>query len=367
MTVSTQLASPSSGGDPLHGSVVRTMASGATDSYHRSVPTTLDGGDAAAAENVEIDSSLTLQVHAADIVADGVRRLILGHPDGRRLPDWTPGSHVDVVLPGQRVRQYSLCGDRWDPFTYQIAVLRDEDGRGGSAYIHDTLQIGDRFPIGGPRNNFAMVPASRYLFIAGGIGITPLLPMIRQADVLGVEWSLLYGGRTRTSMAFLPELSHSGDRVTIWPQDERGLLPLTSAFDTQPQSAKVYCCGPAPLLAAVEKLGAEWPVGSVRIERFVPKELPAPVRAEAFEVHLQRSGLSVTVKPGVSILDAIAQAGVPVLSSCRRGVCGTCETAVISGVPDHRDSLLDDHERARGDCFFPCVSRSGSDRLVIDL
>lgn len=313
------------------------------------------------------DTALTLQVSEADTIAHGVRRLTLRHPAGRRLPDWTPGSHIDVMLPAQLVRQYSLCGDRWDPFTYQVAVLRELDGRGGSAYIHDTLRVGDRLQIAGPRNNFAMVPSTRYLFVAGGIGITPLLPMIRQAEIIDAEWALLYGGRTTTSMAFLPELARHGDRVTIWPHDERGLLPLARVFDAEPHTTKVYCCGPAPLLAAVEALGAEWPTGSVRTERFVPKQTHAPVRAQAFEVHLQRSGLSVTVMPGVSILDAIARAGVPALSSCRRGVCGTCETAVVSGVPDHRDSLLSDDERAKGDCFLPCVSRSCSDQLVIEL
>jgi ferredoxin-NADP reductase len=311
--------------------------------------------------------ALTLEVSAKAIIADGVCQLTLREPGGHRLPDWTPGSHIDVILPGDRVRQYSLCGDRWDPLIYQIAVLREADGRGGSLYIHDELHVGDRLRTGGPRTNFALVPAERYLFIAGGIGITPLLPMIHQTQVLGVEWSLLYGGRSARSMAFLPQLSYYGDRVTTWPQDEKGLLELPTAFAAQPAGTKVYCCGPAPLLAAVEEIGADWPKGSIRIERFIPKTAHAPVRDDPFEVHLQRSNVTVTVPPGTSVLDAVTTAGVTVLSSCRQGICGTCEIPVISGTPDHRDSLLNDDERAHGDCMLVCVSRACSNRLVLDL
>lgn len=312
-------------------------------------------------------TELSLQVVAAELIADGVRRLILSDPGGRRLPDWAPGAHIDVFLPGGYVRQYSLCGDRWDPYTYQIAVLREPNSRGGSAHIHDALTIGDRVGIGGPRNNFAMAPAPHYLFIAGGIGITPLLPMIHQAQMLEVDWRLLYGGRTAGSMAFVKDLSRYGDRVQLWPQDSRGLLPVTSAIEALAADAKIYCCGPAPLLAAVEALGAELPPGALRVERFVAEPLPAPVRSEAFQVCLERSGLTVTVLPGESILDAVAAAGVSVLSSCGRGLCGTCEATVLDGIPDHRDSVLTDHERASGASMLPCVSRACSDRLILDL
>jgi ferredoxin-NADP reductase len=310
---------------------------------------------------------LTLRVDRADAVADDVRRLILSDTDGRRLPDWAPGAHIDVHLPGEHVRQYSLCGDRWDAYTYQIAVLREPNSRGGSAYIHDGLHVGDRVGIGGPRNNFAMAPATSYLFVAGGIGITPLLPMIQQAQILGVDWSLLYGGRCASSMAFTAELARHGERVTCWPQNSHGLLPLREAFAELPTGAKIYCCGPAPLLAAVENLGAGLPTGTVRIERFVAETLPAPARTAPFDVRLQRSGRTVTVRPGESVLDAVAAAGVPVLSSCGRGLCGTCETTVLEGVPDHRDSLLNNDERVRGASMLPCVSRACSDRLVLDL
>jgi ferredoxin-NADP reductase len=294
--------------------------------------------------------------------------LTLEHPAGRRLPDWTPGAHLDLVLPGGLTRQYSLCGDRWDAFSYRVAVLREPDSRGGSAYVHGELAEGDLVAIGGPRNNFALAPSERYLFVAGGIGITPLLPMIHQAELLGADWRLLYGGRTRRSMAFTGELARHGDRVTLAPQDEHGLLDLERWLPEQPgPDLKVYCCGPAGLLEAVERRCAGWPAGRLRTERFAAADLGAPARNEPFEVELRRSGVSVTVTPGQSVLEAINRAGIGVLSSCRQGLCGTCETGVLEGEPDHRDALLDDAERAAADCMIVCVSRARSDRLVLDL
>ncbi|MCE3551055.1 PDR/VanB family oxidoreductase [Pseudonocardia sp. RS11V-5] len=288
-------------------------------------------------------------------------------PDGARLPDWTPGAHVDLVLPDGTTRQYSLCGDRWDADRYRIGVLREPAGRGGSAYVHDHLAVGDRVGLGGPRNNFPLVPAQRYLFVGGGIGITPLLPMIRQAALLGVDWALLYGGRTRASMAFVDELAEHGERVRVVPQDEHGLLDLRGFLGDPDPGTRVYACGPAPMLAALAEATAAWPAHTVRTERFVARELGAPARDTPFEVELARTGRTVTVPPGRSMLAAITEAGVEVLSSCRQGTCGTCETGLLAGEPDHRDSILDDDERAAGDCLFPCVSQARSDRLVLDL
>jgi ferredoxin-NADP reductase len=312
------------------------------------------------------ETALELRVAAKDRAADGVVTLTLARPGGGRLPDWAPGAHVDLVLPNGLTRQYSLCGDRWDARTYRVGVLREPDGRGGSAFVHDELRVGDPVGIGGPRNNFWLVPSGKYLFIAGGIGITPLLPMVRQAELLGADWRLLYGGRSRTSMAFLDELEPYGDRVTVVPQDEQGLLDLASWLPGEDPATKVYCCGPAPLLEAVEDRCAGWRPGLLRTERFVARESGA-VRDEPFELELRRTGVTVPVPPGRSVLDAAGAAGASVLSSCRQGLCGTCETAVLGGVPDHRDSILDDDEREAGDCMFVCVSRSRSERLVLDL
>ncbi|MFD4197167.1 PDR/VanB family oxidoreductase [Amycolatopsis thermoflava] len=309
---------------------------------------------------------MTLEVTAREARAEGVVALTLSRPDGGRLPDWTPGAHIDLVLPNGLTRQYSLCGDRWDAHSYRIGVLREPAGRGGSAYVHDRLRPGDRVGVGGPRNNFPLVPSGRYLFVAGGIGITPLLPMIHQADLLGADWTLLYGGRRRASMAFTDELAGYGDRVHLVPEDEHGLLDLASWLGTPRPGTKVYCCGPAPLLAAVESACRDWPPFSLHVERFTARE-QAPARDEPFEVELRRTGATVTVTPGISVLEAARGAGVDVLSSCRQGTCGTCETGVLAGVPDHRDSILADHERAAGEVMFVCVSRSCTDRLVLDL
>ncbi|MGY1652633.1 PDR/VanB family oxidoreductase [Geodermatophilus sp. SYSU D01119] len=309
----------------------------------------------------------TLRVVDKQVRADGVVTLDLASPSGGRLRDWTPGAHVDLVLPGGLTRQYSLCGDRFDPATYRVGVLLEPGSRGGSAYVHRELAVGDLVGVGGPRNNFPLVPSERYLFVAGGIGITPLLPMVRQAESLGADWRLLYGGRQRRSMAFLDELAAFGDRVLVRPQDETGLLDLTGFLGRPRPGVRVYACGPAPLLAAMERACADWPPYTLRTERFVAVDGGAPARTAPFEVELARTGATVVVDPGSTVLDALGRAGVEVLSSCRRGVCGTCETTVLAGRPDHRDALLDDDERAANDCMYVCVSRSRDERLVLDL
>ncbi|SFF74554.1 PDR/VanB family oxidoreductase [Blastococcus tunisiensis] len=325
----------------------------ATAGGHRKVPATPDVAE--------------LRVVRKTPVADGVLTLELAAPSGGRLRDWTPGAHVDLALPNGLTRQYSLCGDRWDPFTYRVGVLREPVGRGGSAFVHDELAVGDVVGVGGPRNNFPLVPSDSYLFVAGGIGITPLLPMVHQAELLGADWRLLYGGRRRASMAFLDDLAAYGDRVLVRPEEEFGLLDLAGFLGDPRPGVRLYSCGPAPLLAAMETVTAGWPRYALRTERFLAEERGAPVRTTPFEVELARTGVTVTVPPGVSVLDAVGEAGVEVLSSCRQGICGTCECGVLAGDPDHRDSLLDDEERAAGDTMYICVSRSRSDRLVLDL
>jgi ferredoxin-NADP reductase len=309
----------------------------------------------------------TLRVTAKDVQADGVLTLELAAPSGGRLRDWTPGSHIDLVLPNGLTRQYSLCGDRWDPFSYRVGVLLELESRGGSSYVHDELQVGDLVGVGGPRNNFALVPSERYRFVAGGIGITPILPMVHQAELLGADWRLLYGGRRRGSMAFLGELEQYGDRVVVRPEDEFGLLDLAGFLGEPTDGVRAYACGPGPLLAAMARTCADWPPYTLRTERFVAEEAGAPARTAPFEVELARAGTTVTVTPDKTVLEALNEIGVEVLSSCRRGICGTCETTVLAGRPDHRDALLDDDERDANDCMYICVSRSRDERLVLDL
>ena len=309
----------------------------------------------------------TLRVAGREPVADGVVALVLEHPGGDRLPDWTPGAHIDLVLPGGLVRQYSLCGDRWDAYRYRIGVLREPDGRGGSAFVHDRLRPGDLVGVDGPRNNFALVPADRYLFVAGGIGITPLLPMIHQAGLVGADWHLLYAGRRRSSMAFLDELAGHRDRVRLVAGDEQGRADVRALFAEVRPGLRVYCCGPPGLTDAVAAGCAHWPAGTLRTERFAAVRSGAPVREAPFRVELARTGGSVLVTPGETVLEAVRAAGVELLSSCMQGTCGTCETTVIDGLVEHRDALLTDQERAAGDRMFPCVSRSCGDRLLLDL
>lgn len=307
------------------------------------------------------------RVAAKREAADGVVALSLQQTDGRPLPAWEPGAHVDLVLDGAPTRQYSLCGDPTDHHEYRLGVLRDPRGRGGSTYVHDTLQQGDTVRVRGPRNNFPLVLSPRYLFIAGGIGITPLLPMIASVDVAGAYWRLVYGGRRRASMAFLDELARYGDRVSVCSEDETGLLDLDSLLGSPQVDTLVYCCGPEPLLAAVEQRCTDWPAAALHVERFAPKPQSEPVRDDAFEIVLQSSGLTLAVPPDRSILSVVEEAGVGVLSSCAEGTCGTCETRVLDGEPDHLDSVLSEAERRANDCMMICVSRSCGARLVLDL
>ncbi|WP_275559855.1 PDR/VanB family oxidoreductase [Streptomyces sp. 5-6(2022)] len=313
----------------------------------------------------------TLLVARREEVASDVVALTLRHPAGRDLPAWEPGAHLDLVLDAGPTRQYSLCGDPADRASWRIAVLRAPAGRGGSARVHDTLTEGSTVRVRGPRNHFALRPAARYLFIAGGIGITPLLPMTAAAEAAGADWRLLYGGRTRASMAFADELASAhGDKVRLVPQDEEGLLDL-APYLTAPAGpgTLVYCCGPEPLLQAAEEACRDWPEGSLRTERFQPRtdDAGGESGSRAFELVLTRSGLTLTVEPERSVLRTVEAAGVPVLYSCEEGTCGTCETDVVEGEVDHRDSVLTDEERASGETMMICVSRCRGPRLVLDL
>ena len=307
-------------------------------------------------------------VHERRDEADGVVSLTLGCARGGELPAWTPGAHVDVHLGPELIRQYSLCSDPADRERWRLGVLREPASRGGSEYVFDKLHGGDIVTVGEPRNHFALEPAARYVFVAGGIGITPILPMIAAAQAAGADWTLLYGGRARGSMAFVDELAAYGDRVTIAPQDEVGLLDLTSLLATPRRDTLVYACGPEPMLCAVDSLVAAWPSGSLRVERFAPRTVE-DVGAESFEVEFAASGVTATVPPDRSILTVAEEAGIPALWSCREGTCGTCETPLLAGRAEHRDTLLTEVEQAEQNTIFICVSRAeaGAPRLTLDL
>ncbi|HEX2072790.1 MAG TPA: PDR/VanB family oxidoreductase [Geodermatophilus sp.] len=314
----------------------------------------------------EVD--LRLQVAARTVGAEGVVVLDLRDPSGADLPAWQPGAHIDLVLPDGLTRQYSLCGTPADRAVWRIAVLREPESRGGSARVHEELAEGVEVDVRGPRNNFPLVPSPHYLFVAGGIGITPILPMLTAVEAAGAEWELHYGGRSRRSMAFLESLEDlTGNRVTLHPQDEVGLIDLDRILGTPRPDTLVYCCGPEPLLQAVEERCAAWPGSSLHVERFTPKEVGEPVLTGSFEVELAASGLVLPVPPEKSVLEVVEEAGIPVLSSCQEGTCGTCETAVLEGIVDHRDSLLTPAEQAANDTMFICVSRAACPKLVLDL
>jgi ferredoxin-NADP reductase len=300
--------------------------------------------------------------------ADGVISLDLVSVTGEALPAWDPGAHVDLIIDDQFERQYSLCGDPADERRLRIAVLREPASRGGSRWVHEKIAAGDKIRVRGPRNHFALVnDAEEYLFIAGGIGITPILPMIAECEARGAQWRLVYGGRTAGSMAFVEDLSRYGDRVLMWPQDQRGHIDIEGFLGEPRAGAAIYCCGPGPLLDAVEGVSQTWPAQALHVERFRAKEGALDGADEPFDVELDRSGLVVHVGAGQTIVEAVRAAGVQVPTSCGEGTCGTCETEVLDGIPDHRDSFLTPEERESNEVMMLCCSRACTPSLVLDL
>ncbi|MFC8247060.1 PDR/VanB family oxidoreductase [Streptomyces chartreusis] len=293
--------------------------------------------------------ALRVLVAAREEVAEEVVQLRL---EGHDLPRWEPGAHLDLVLPSGLVRQYSLCGDPEDDSSYTVATRLVPDGRGGSREVHEQIRAGMELEVRGPRNRFPLVEAESYVFVAGGIGITPVLPMLRAVPD-GVEWRLLYCGRDRASMPFLEDVEELGrDRVTV----VEGPADLDGFLADVPEGAAVYCCGPEGLMAAVQE---RFP--RVRLERFAPRTSGG----DAFEVELRRSGRTLSVPAGSTVLAAVRAEFPNTLYSCEQGFCGTCQQRVLEGEVDHRDELLTDAERA--DSMLICVSRARGDRLVLDM
>jgi ferredoxin-NADP reductase len=307
-------------------------------------------------------------------VALGVALLTLTAVNGRELPPWTPGSHIDLILAGADgspvERQYSLCGDPADRMRYQVAVLLESEGRGGSATIHAGLREGDAIRIRGPRNHFHFEPraGAPVVFLAGGIGITPLVSMSRAAAAAGIDYSIVYLGRSRSTMAFVAELAaEHGDRLSVFARDEVERVSLSGLLGELSPTASVYSCGPTALLEKLEEAWGERPIEQLHVERFEAREFGEPVWQDTFEVELAMSGITVEVPLGRTILDVVEDNGILVVSSCRTGTCGTCQTPVLEGEIEHRDSVLTPSEQEDGDTMMICVSRAACPRLVLDL
>lgn len=304
--------------------------------------------------------------------AEDIASFELAFPDGGELPAFEAGAHIDVVAPGQVVRQYSLCNDPAERHRYLIGVLRAPDSRGGSQAIHDGIHVGDLLQISCPKNNFALVPQARKtLLLAGGIGVTPLLSMADTLFRQGANFEFHYACRSRSRAAFLTRLATAAytPRVNLWFDDAPGKSLDLGALLTSPElGTHVYICGPKGLLEAARRVAAEhgWDPDNVHFEYF-SGEVEHLDSDGAFEIEIEATGEVVQVGKGTTALNALMACGIEIPCSCEEGVCGMCMTTVVSGLPDHRDKFLTTVERARNDSFMPCCSRAKSARLVISL
>ena len=298
--------------------------------------------------------------------AEGVLALEFTAADGRDLPPFKPGAHVDLHLGDGLLRQYSLCGDPAERKSYRIGV-REIDGGRVSRHIHRNLRPGALLQMSQPRNNFEFVASRNYLFIAGGIGITPLLPMMRAASDAGAAWTLLFCARSVEQAPFLNEAKAHGGNVTVHASQAGARLDVTRCLAEVKSDTIIYCCGPESLMTAVEAASAHWPEGTVRFEWFAPRARPDGEVSGGFRVVCARSGLSLDVMPDQSILQVLTDAGIEVARSCEQGICGTCEVRVLEGEVDHRDSILSAAERASNEIMMTCVSRAKSASLVLDV
>lgn len=316
-----------------------------------------------------------LRVTQMTLEADGVLSLRLARIESDKpLPAWDPGAHIDVYVPDGTTRQYSLCGDPRDLSSWQIAVLREPEGRGGSAFIHDQLRVGDRLLVTRPKQSFALEDAPYHALVAGGVGITPIMAFAEHLDREGRPFQLTYGGRTESSMAFRGRLGALGDRVRFLAEDRDGRPDLDEVVKELPDGGLIYVCGPLALLRAVQS-AAEAAHGPdqdlVRFELFsrtgVELEQSVPLDGESYELVLAQSGHTLRMKPDANILETVLALGIEVENDCRDGICGSCVTRVLSGAVDHQDLVLTRKERAAMDKMMICCSKPAADRLELDL
>ena len=319
----------------------------------------------------EIDTdTFVLEVVARRLVGRDIVVLELSSPDRAPLPSWQPGAHLEVNLPAVdgdiMLRQYSLCGDPRQTDVYRIAVLALADGRGGSSYVLENVHPGTTIRVRGPRNHFPLEEASAYAFVAGGIGITPILAMARATAAAGKPWRAVYLARDRQRLAFGDELRALGADTVIWIDEESGRFDLAAFVGGLPAGTHLYACGPGPMLDALETLHTPASTWQLHLERFAAAAVDTSSDVP-FDVVLNSSGAVLTVPPACSILSVLRDHGVDIDYSCSEGVCGTCETTVLDGVPDHRDAVLSAEEQEANETLMVCVSRSRTPRLVLDI
>jgi tetrachlorobenzoquinone reductase len=311
-------------------------------------------------------ATLQVRVRAMRWEAPGVLSLDLTAPDLAPLPGFEPGSHIDLHLPNCVMRQYSLCGDLGDTSRYRIAI-RSVSGGLSSQFIHRKLRPGELLSISVPRNNFALDAAENYLFVAGGIGITPLLPMMRAATAARHPWTLLYCNRSDDEAPFLDEIRALGGNIRLHSSAAGTRLDVAARLAAVEANTLVYCCGPERLMLAVEAATAAWPEASVRFEWFAPRSRPVDETSGSFEVICKTSGVTLTVPRDKTVLATLNDAGIFVPCSCEQGICGTCEVHVLGGEVDHRDSIQSQAERAANQSIMVCVSRARSPQLLLDI
>ena len=314
--------------------------------------------------------SLTVLVADVRAEAKDVITLELRAIGGGDLPAFTPGAHLDLHLPNGLVRNYSLTNDWRERGRYVVGVGKAADSRGGSSYIHSSIRAGLQIKISAPRNNFPLdEDSASFLFIAGGIGITPIMAMVRWCVAKQKSWRLIYAARSRQRTAFYEELCAIGaEQVQFHFDDECGkVLDAAQAISSWSEGETIYCCGPAPLMEAVKELTGRLPSGTARFEWFTVPEAAEERESSSFTVRLERSGVEFEVPEQKSILEVLEEHGFEIPFSCREGLCGTCVTNVCAGEPDHRDYVLSDEERESGKMMTICCSRSKSPILALDL
>jgi vanillate O-demethylase ferredoxin subunit len=312
--------------------------------------------------------TLRLRVKSATWEAQIITSYDLRPMEGGELPAFTAGAHIDLTLPNGLIRSYSLVNPQTERHRYVIAVQKDRASRGGSKWVHENYRPGDILTINGPRNNFPLNEAAeKSILIAGGIGVTPIVSMTERLAALGRDWELVYCARTRADTAFAENLQKFGPQVRFNFDGEPGgrMLDIAAVVRAAPANAHFYCCGPLPMLSAFEAATADLPRERVHVEYFTAKEPPAV--GGGFKVVLAKSGKEFIVPPGKTILDTLLDAGLDIPYSCMEGVCGTCETKVLEGTPDHRDLILTEDEHAAGKSMMICCSGSKSEKLVLDL